>query len=238
MPEPTAPETERGKLTKTEYKAAILLNDTKANEVGGSSLLSSEHGTSIIDQEVKIISQEEKIARLKKQNEKLGEEVIRDGLTGLYNRRYFDKRMSEMALSAPVTILMLDIDNFKSVNDEYSHAAGDEMLINLSRKVVDNVPIVTGDIVARYGGEEIVVLMPGLDNTELAKARAETIRKAVEDSMIKHDGAEIKRTVSIGVATRKGSETPLDTLHNADKALYLAKNTGKNKVEAYKNSNV
>lgn len=171
-------------------------------------------------------------------------ENITDELTGIYNRRHLERCLElEIAgaqkLKTPLSILMLDLDHYKDINDKYGHQAGDQMLRcigNLLQKVTRRM-----DIVARYGGDEIVVILPNTDH-EVASAIADRIRWAVEE---KSPGLQsqfcrtknIQCTVSIGVATLP--ECRMDgnqLLQMADTALYQAKESGRNCVVAYEAS--
>lgn len=158
----------------------------------------------------------------------------RDGLTRLYNRRSFDERLIyEIKRRAryhhDLSLLMVDLDHFKSVNDTYGHKAGDLVL----RKVGEILTTVfrTTDLAARYGGEEFVVLLPHT-NEEAAWKLAERVRTAVENCAFHFDGQDFTVTASIGVASvAGGSLSPDDDLVlKADKALYQAKNNGRNMV--------
>ncbi|WP_264050093.1 PleD family two-component system response regulator [Methylobacterium flocculans] len=163
--------------------------------------------------------------------------AITDGLTGLHNRRYLDSHLGALFGEAtlrnrPVAALMLDIDRFKSINDTYGHEAGDEVL----RAFADRVRTHTRgiDIVARYGGEEIVIILPDAE-AEGAYGIAERIRERIEavPFAIHRDTGTVAVTVSIGVAWRRPDDLgPADMLKRADLALYRAKSTGRNRVEA------
>ena len=163
------------------------------------------------------------------------EMAVMDQLTGLHNRRYMDSRMatmfSESMLRArALSILVLDVDRFKSVNDGYGHDAGDEVL----REFADRVRACTRgiDLVARMGGEEIVVVLPDT-TSDAAHAVAERIRERVqhEPFAINRNTRSISVTVSIGVASRRaGDADPADVMKRADEALYRAKEGGRNRV--------
>ncbi|MBX8555759.1 sensor domain-containing diguanylate cyclase [Pseudomonas cichorii] len=160
-----------------------------------------------------------------------------DGLTGLANRRQFDQTLDMEFNKArnnqnPISLLLLDIDHFKQYNDCYGHPAGDECL----RRVAALVRACQGrssDLAARYGGEEIAVILPATD-LDGALLIAENIRRAVEDAHIESRLVERGRvTVSIGVATydpSSGSSGGDELLISADKALYKAKHEGRNQV--------
>jgi len=158
-----------------------------------------------------------------------------DGLTGLYNHRMLYANLDEEVARAgryahPVSLLMLDIDWFKRVNDEYGHVAGDSVLRELARRVMNEGRIV--DSVYRYGGEEIAVLLPET-GASLAEAVAERMRVAVAGKpFVLDNGHEITVTVSIGVAEFPAHVTTADELVVAsDEALYSAKNNGRNQVQ-------
>ena len=165
------------------------------------------------------------------------EMAVMDQLTGLHNRRFMDSRLAvmfnELALRArALAVLVLDVDHFKMVNDSWGHDAGDEVL----REFADRVRACTRgiDLVARMGGEEVVVVLP--DTTlEAASAVAERIRERVEAEpfAIHNNSREIAVTVSIGVASRRaGDASPAEIMKRADDALYRAKATGRNRVIA------
>lgn len=158
-----------------------------------------------------------------------------DGLTGLYNHAYFQKTLAtcakEMAeAKATYTILMMDLDNFKEINDNYGHLAGDAIL----RAVAGAIASTTRkeDVAARYGGEEFAVLLPRM-SLHQSKPVAERIRKAVEEVRVLAEGVggSIKVTLSIGLAgyPENGSDHH-KVLEQADAALYEAKHAGKNRV--------
>jgi two-component system, cell cycle response regulator len=163
------------------------------------------------------------------------EMAITDGLTKLYNRRYMSSHLNSLLASArekekPLSLLLMDIDFFKSVNDTHGHDAGDEVLQEFSNRLRKNTRGI--DLVCRYGGEEFVVIMPDTDFS-LANVVAERIRKKVaEKPFIIHKGRQmIEVTVSIGLATtQNGLEEQDDLLKRADQALYEAKKTGRNRV--------
>lgn len=164
----------------------------------------------------------------------LQEQVIRDPLTGLYNRRYLNETIQHVTDRAtrkqsPLSILMIDIDQFKNVNDAYGHAAGDNILVTMCEKLTANVR--SSDLVYRYGGDELLILM--LDTPpETALQRAEMIRTSVENATIEVDGKQIPLTVSIGVATYPADGRDLwEVIDAADIALYEAKSNGRNRVE-------
>lgn len=175
--------------------------------------------------------------RLLEHRHKLEELSVRDGLTGLYNRRELEKRLHEEIHRArryhrPLTVLMLDIDHFKNVNDRYGHQAGDEVLITVADLIQLNVRPV--DMVCRYGGEELSVILPETDE-EGARIVAERIRGTVEDSITTApQGDMVHVTVSIGLATfPRDGDTAASLVRAADQALYAAKQDGRNLVRSH-----
>ncbi|NPA65924.1 MAG: diguanylate cyclase [Epsilonproteobacteria bacterium] len=178
---------------------------------------------------------ENEIKRKEEETQILQEIAYKDPLTGALNRRKFEeivrvefKRAKRYSIK--LSFLMMDIDHFKSINDTYGHAVGDEVLkyfvstyLSMAREL---------DILARIGGEEFVVVLPETDG-EGAFAVAERFRKRIEKSCVIVDDKKICFTVSIGIATfdvTKKDQTPETLLEEADKALYEAKKTGRNKT--------
>ena len=159
-----------------------------------------------------------------------------DGLTGLYNRRYLKLTLERMLMEAsrtghPLSIIMLDIDHFKRVNDTYGHKAGDDVIRFLSRTLKNNIRKV--DIAARYGGEEFVVLMHNT-NVEGAARLAEKIRILVKDATINADGSTINITSSFGVSAYPAlSMSTGDLVKNSDQAMYFSKENGRNMVTTF-----
>ena len=162
--------------------------------------------------------------------------AIKDGLTGLYNHRYLQERLTlEMEVAdrrhAPLSCLMIDIDDFKSVNDRFGHPFGDTVLVSLSRLIRESIRAI--DTAGRYGGEEFLVLMPQTAG-EVALRIAERIRRTVEGHLFRVRGARVFVTLSVGVATYPmaglvtGDKAAF--LRIVDQALYRAKNSGKNRV--------
>ncbi len=164
----------------------------------------------------------------------LQEQVIRDPLTGLYNRRYLNETIQHVTARAArkqsaLSILMIDIDQFKNVNDTYGHAAGDNILVTMCEKLTATVR--SSDLVFRYGGDELLILM--LDTPQdTAWQRAEMIRTSVENAFFEVDKKSIPLTVSIGIATFPADGRDLwEVIDAADIALYEAKSNGRNRVE-------
>ena len=182
-------------------------------------------------------SAEKLLRQLQKANRKLRKLATTDGLTGLLNHRAFqevlDRRISESKRHhRHLSLMLLDIDKFKAVNDQYGHPVGDTVLIIVSRAISEILR--KEDIIARYGGEEYSIILPETD-AQGAVHLAERIRKSIEDLVIKINGLSLKVTISIGVSTKKPhmsdcNKTELITM--ADKALYAAKNAGRNRVRA------
>jgi diguanylate cyclase (GGDEF)-like protein len=160
--------------------------------------------------------------------------AVTDSLTGLYNRKKLDDILADQFARfrrnhRPFAILMLDLDNFKSINDNYGHAAGDEVLANVAAILKQSVRNI--DYVVRYGGEEFVVV---LVETALDAALdiAERIRSVVEIPRVGASNKLISITVSLGVThSRDGDDGPEEALARADHALYEAKRAGRNQVQ-------
>ena len=165
---------------------------------------------------------------------KLAEEVKRDPLTGLLNRRYMHvilKSITELAsiTKQPFALALIDIDNFKKVNDTYGHLVGDCVLKQLAELLKKSFR--RGDYIFRYGGEEFLIVMPSTDLKE-AVTLLERFRCIVQNHAFKCSGEHLKITVSVGVCSDipQGSINILDYIRCADKKLYEAKKSGKNKV--------
>jgi diguanylate cyclase (GGDEF)-like protein/PAS domain S-box-containing protein len=175
------------------------------------------------------------ISELKKAEAKLRELATTDSLTGIFNRRRFMELASrELSLSLrnhrPVSLLMLDADRFKNVNDTYGHDVGDMVLRSLAavcKKMLRDV-----DVFGRLGGEEFAALLPET-NKEGAVFAAERLRRALESTHVEHAGGKLSYTVSIGVTTAKEDTPDVESmLKEADAALYQAKQKGRNRVES------
>jgi len=173
--------------------------------------------------------------RLEQDNQHLREMAEHDGLTGLYNHRMYYLQLEEEFMrrsrtEAPISILLLDIDHFKLVNDRYGHLAGDMALKTLSELVMGACRRL--DMACRYGGEEITVILPETD-AEGAMEIAERLRKAVEAYHFELGGSKGGHiTVSIGVSTSSESiRSSRELTESADRALYHAKEQGRNRVE-------
>ncbi len=178
--------------------------------------------------------------QLEKTNKELEKMVFVDGLTGISNRKIFDKTLSRewkrcKREKEVIALLMLDIDNFKGYNDTYGHQKGDECLIKLA-KLFEKLIYRPADLVARYGGEEFAVILPMIDLSGTKKV-AERIKKNVEGLEIKHKVSNVSDyiTVSIGGALAIPSAGFDETIliEKADNALYRAKKAGRNQVRMY-----
>lgn len=163
-------------------------------------------------------------------NEKILVQANTDLLTGCCNRRaFYNMIKTKHIYENDYCILMIDIDKFKLVNDRYGHEAGDIVLKKLGEILLSSTR--TDDIVCRYGGEEFVVYLFGVSSKTLSFVKAETIRKAIENSIVLVDGFDIKFTVSIGVAVATTMVNAIqDVIKIADNNLFVSKNTGRNKA--------
>lgn len=178
---------------------------------------------------------EELAAELLEANSKLRDLAFRDGLTGLYNYRYFQELMANEVSRAtryhlPLSLILFDIDHFKKINDTYGHPAGDEVLRNLAMLVKTTMR--TSDIIVRYGGEEFAVLLPATDLSG-CKVFAERLRCRVEEMETVVGGIVVKIAVSLGVTSYESKTMAIDKsqmINAADSALYLAKQNGRNRV--------
>jgi len=171
---------------------------------------------------------------IKEANKKMAEMSSMDELTGLYNRRYFQSVISKEYSHAKVNqselvLCIMDLDHFKSINDTYGHAAGDLVLSDVGRMLKEITR--QTDVVCRYGGEEFVVLLPHTDAGN-AKKMGERFRKRLAAHMFEYNSNKFKVTVSMGIVAYYHSNTssPAELIELADRALYEAKNTGRNKI--------
>src|SRR4051794_19160455 len=174
-----------------------------------------------------------RLAVIEKLKAELAEEAVRDPLTGLYNRRHLDRllasTLAEAGSGQPVGVVLLDADHFKRVNDGHGHAAGDRVLRGLAG--VLRAATRPGDTIARLGGEEFVIVLPGADR-EQARHRAEAVRAACGRWAHEVPGGTLRVTVSAGVAAGPVDGTDAATLLAAcDRALYAAKAAGRDRVE-------
>lgn len=166
--------------------------------------------------------------------DQIKEEVRYDDLTSALNRGYFSD-LAEREVSAadrydfPVTLMMIDLDHFKNINDEYGHLVGDQVLSIISQRIHNNLRKV--DLFGRYGGEEFVVMLPHTGLTEARECVASRIREAIQGNPISTDQGDVEVTASIGVAEYTADMNGFKTLiARADEALYVAKNEGRNQV--------
>jgi len=171
---------------------------------------------------------------------KAREESMRDGLTDAYNRKAFDRQMKNLVqrnsvMQAPFALMMIDIDNFKAINDTHGHPLGDRVLVSLVAKCREYVR--AEDFPARYGGEEFAIILPGASIKNALK-KAKHICKAIAETSYRVDveGKEIELavTVSIGVSAYRAGDSEIQVIERADKALYAAKHAGKNRVVSEK----
>ena len=160
---------------------------------------------------------------------------ITDALTNLYNRRYFETTFArEFArakrYNSQLSLVVVDIDWFKKINDTYGHSCGDYVLRELSWLMAENFR--QTDIIFRYGGEEFVILLTETDGNS-AIIPVERLRRAVEDNKFKFKGVELNVTISAGISSNKDVNEVCQMFDNADKALYQAKEEGRNRVRTF-----
>lgn len=160
-----------------------------------------------------------------------------DPLTNIYNRRFGLIRLHEefsrsIRNHTSLGVMMLDIDDFKAVNDTFGHPVGDKVIYHIASVIRSSIR--EGDIIMRYGGEEFMGVIIGASTEDVHKI-AEKIRRVVQDSFVKHGQQKINTTISIGIAAypENDVDSDQDLIEFADKALYTAKNTGKNKTVIY-----
>ena len=232
-------------LDRTRFLPIVLLADESEEE-----RLVRALELGINDYVVRPIDQQELLARVRTQirrkryNEHLRQSLtqtiemaVTDGLTGLHNRRYLDshlKTLFERAMNRrrPLSLMITDIDRFKAINDTYGHDAGDEILREFAARLRKNVRGI--DLACRYGGEEFVVVMPDTEPA-LANIVAERVREQIAQQPFRVAGRDepINVTISIGLAgIRHAEDTVAGLVKRADKALYEAKNAGRNRVVA------
>jgi len=181
--------------------------------------------------EAKLVIHARELERL---NGILEERSIRDGLTGLFNHRYFyeilhrDYYLAERA-DADIVVVLIDLDHFKNINDTYGHPCGDYILKETAALIRGNVR--KTDLVARYGGEEFAIILPdtGLEGAEVT---AEHVRHGIENHVFHNGKTAIRITASMGLAARHAHRTssPEELVTDADKALYRAKSSGRNQI--------
>ncbi|MDB4973929.1 MAG: diguanylate cyclase [Myxococcaceae bacterium] len=185
------------------------------------------------------IQAEHHVHKLAKQKEEAESQARRDALTGLFNRGHFDAQLrvsfdSAVELGRPLSIIFVDVDHFKSVNDKHGHQAGDSVLQSVGKVILRCVRQL--DIPVRYGGEEFAIILPATDRAG-SKIAAERLRKALEkQEMMVGGGRAISVTASFGVATMDEKFQPnsaSDLVKAADDCVYAAKHAGRNRVVSH-----
>lgn len=159
-----------------------------------------------------------------------------DPLTRVFNRRTFDARVERSAdlsvlVDRPAVLLLVDIDHFKAVNDQYGHLTGDAVLREVADQLCRSFPRKT-DFVARYGGEEFAVVLDG-ESARTGEKMADRFRKALRKRVIEHDAGQVRVTASIGVAELEPARPPEEWVAHADRALYRAKALGRDRVVVF-----
>jgi diguanylate cyclase (GGDEF)-like protein/PAS domain S-box-containing protein len=174
-----------------------------------------------------------RVAEVEQLQVELREQALHDPLTGLYNRRYLNEALAHEIQRAgrdggAVSIILMDIDHFKTVNDTYGHPVGDSVLIKIARLITKQAR--SSDIICRYGGEEFLMILPGA-MPDLAAKRADDIRRTCASTIVQHPGENLSVTLSFGVAAYpEHGQTVEQIITNADLALYTSKQTGRNRV--------
>jgi diguanylate cyclase (GGDEF)-like protein len=166
------------------------------------------------------------------QKNEIAERARRDPLTGLFNRRAFFELADKLeAQGTAFSILMIDIDHFKSVNDNHGHLGGDRVLVHAARLI--QTVFRADDIACRFGGEEFCVLLRECDHVQALQLAKELVYRWAAEPLEVSDGPRVTVTTSVGVCARVPGQTLLKTLQNADAALYSAKHQGRNRAVAY-----
>lgn len=184
-----------------------------------------------------VAASQNKITEISDINRTLEHMTNHDSLTSIYNRAYVEKQIEyefnkAKRYKSSFSLVMFDLDHFKTVNDTFGHLAGDEVLKRVSAEVRTHLR--STDILGRYGGEEFLILMPETKE-DPSSAACERLRKTVESMIVRYDGMEISVTVSIGlVQFRPDMKDYLQVLHEADIALYHSKKSGRNAATKYK----
>ena len=185
-------------------------------------------GSSIV---LKFSYQDELEERFQQQ---LYDAATRDGLTRLYNKRFFLDRLTQdfsysLRHEQPLTLVLFDVDHFKEINDSLGHPAGDSVLQELAGRVAETLR--TEDLLCRYGGDEFAIIMREA-SAERGALVAERVRRVVANAPFSHEGGTVAVTVSLGVVTLEAANarTPGDLLGEADRRLYEAKQRGRNQV--------
>lgn len=166
----------------------------------------------------------------------LEESNRRDGLTGLYNRKFFDEQITQEIVNArrynwPLTLAMIDVDHFKTINDTYGHSSGDAVLRSLAARLKSMLRAT--DTLCRYGGEEFALILPhiSLENSSFLLDR---LRKAIETMAVDlEQSIQVSVTVSIGIAELQEGLAPGQLVSRADESLYSSKRAGRNRVTCY-----
>ncbi|KJU85130.1 response regulator receiver modulated diguanylate cyclase [Candidatus Magnetobacterium bavaricum] len=204
-----------------EDEIIVSINTLKDNVSSGAYILKYDH---LPESETYLFSLTD-VKNYENKRKELEITTITDELTGLYNKRYFNKILSTHMTDSgyPVSLIFFDIDHFKAVNDKYGHLSGDcvlkELAALISRQIRDH------DVLARWGGEEFILLTPQI-NLDIAAKVAQRLRRSIEAQTI----CNMKITSSFGVATYMEGETEEDFLNRADALLYEAKRSGRNRV--------
>ena len=178
----------------------------------------------------------QQLDEIRRLQEQLQNDAIRDPLTNLFNRRYFMESLDRELHRArredyPVTLMMVDIDHFKSLNDDFGHASGDRVLTAFSQQLREGMR--TEDVVSRWGGEEFLIMMPGLALKD-ASSRIETWRQRHSPMLTSLGGHELKIRFSAGLATApQHGLIPDELINAADAALYSAKAEGRDQVQVF-----
>jgi diguanylate cyclase (GGDEF)-like protein len=194
-----------------------------------------------VDYIVKPFAQAELVARVraalrtKAVRDNLVEKATRDGLTGLLNRRELDVQAEAAVRLAqrhdrPLSVLLADIDHFKQINDTYGHAAGDEVLREVARRVTASCRL--SDVLGRYGGEEFLLILPETHADE-AVTTGDKLRRILADEPVLFGQLEISVTTSVGAASWGASMIAASLIDAADQALYRAKSLGRNRTELF-----
>ncbi|MDP1996023.1 MAG: GGDEF domain-containing protein [Gallionella sp.] len=214
-------------LTELSHLLDDIMQDTRIIQT--SALRSHEE---LVGTRKQVQESEAKIKQLEQELAQVSELVREDQLTGALNRRGLDEAFEREATRAdrsqtPICVALLDIDNFKRLNDTLGHHAGDQALIHLSNVIKDALR--PSDLVARYGGEEFIIVLPGI-GIEEAAATVERLQRELTKKFFLHGNDRILVTFSAGVAQRAPQELQEDVIGRADRAMYQAKHTGKNRV--------